>query len=51
MKNILLQDAKSMRNFIVHEYGGIDDFKVFHAITEELEKDVKKFIDEIKKLN
>ncbi len=42
-----LQDAKSMRNFISHEYGEIDDVLVFEAISEELEDDVRKFIKEI----
>ncbi|MAH47984.1 hypothetical protein CMI37_19335 [Candidatus Pacearchaeota archaeon] len=39
-----LQDAKSMRNIIAHEYGEIDDEKVFHAVTEELIPDTKKFL-------
>ena len=42
-----LQDAKSMRNFISHEYGKIDDEIVFEAISNELEDDVRKFIKEI----
>lgn len=39
-----LKEMKSMRNFIVHEYGEIDDEKVYNAITEELEKDVGDFV-------
>lgn len=39
-----LNDAKSMRNFIAHQYGGIDDEKVFIAIKEELLKDTEEFI-------
>jgi len=42
-----LKKAKGMRNVIVHEYGTIDDEKVFHAIYEELEKDIKEFIKSI----
>jgi len=45
-----LKEAKGMRNIIAHEYGTVDDEIVFHSITEELEKDVKEFIGEIKKL-
>lgn len=44
------RDAKGMRNIIAHEYGSIDDEIVFHSITEELEKDVKEFINMTKKL-
>jgi len=43
-----LKDAKGMRNIIAHEYGKIDDEIVFHAITEELEKDITDFINHIK---
>lgn len=43
-----LKDAKSMRNFIVHEYGEVDDSIVFNSIHEELEKDVNEFITRIK---
>ena len=39
--------AKGMRNIIAHEYGEIDDEKVFHAVTEELIPDVNKFLEEI----
>lgn len=44
-----LEDAKGMRNIIAHQYGKIDDKIVFHALTEELEKDAKEFIKVIKK--
>ncbi len=43
-----LKDAKGMRNIITHDYGSIDNELVFHAITEELEKDTKEFIKKIK---
>ena len=45
-----LKDAKGMRNIISHQYGKIDDEIVFEAITEELEKDVRKFVEIIEKL-
>lgn len=45
-----LKDAKGMRNIISHQYGKIDDEIVFEAITEELEKDIKKFVEIIEKL-
>jgi len=44
------REAKGMRNVIVHQYGEIDDEKVFHAIFEELEKDIKEFLDNIKEV-
>lgn len=44
-----LKEAKGMRNIIAHEYGKIDDEIVFHSITDELEKDVKELIKDIKK--
>jgi len=43
-----LRNAKGMRNIIIHEYGEIDDEKVFNSIKEELEKDVDNFLDNIK---
>lgn len=43
-----LKEAKGMRNLIAHKYGFIDDEIVFESITEQLEKDVKEFIKEIK---
>ena len=44
-----LKDAKGMRNIIAHEYGDeIDDKKVFNAINEELEKDIREFLNSIK---
>ena len=45
-----LKDAKGMRNFIAHQYGQIDDSLVYAAITEELEEDVKKFLEIAEKL-
>jgi len=44
-----LQDAKSMRNFIAHEYGRIDDSIIFEAIETELEQDAKELIKNIRK--
>ena len=45
-----LTDAKSMRNFIIHQYGGIDDEKVFIAIKDELISDTEEFIKCVKRL-
>lgn len=45
-----LKNIKSMRNFLAHKYGAVDDELVFNALTEELEKDVNEFIKEIKKI-
>ena len=39
-----------MRNIIAHEYGKIDDEIVFGAVTEQLGKDVREFIKDIKKI-
>jgi uncharacterized protein YutE (UPF0331/DUF86 family) len=44
-----LKDAKGMRNILSHQYGSVDDGVVFHALTEELEKDVEEFVKKIKK--
>ena len=43
-----LKNAKGMRNIISHQYGKVDDEIVFESITEELDKDVKEFIEKIK---
>ena len=43
-----LKNAKGMRNIISHQYGKIDDEIVFEAITEELGKDIPKFIERVK---
>ena len=42
--HIKLKQAKGMRNIIAHEYGKIDDEKVFHAVSEELIPDVREFL-------
>jgi len=42
-----LSDAKCMRNFIIHQYGGIDDEKIFLSIREELIPDIEEFLEEI----
>ena len=42
-----LKDAKGMRNILAHQYGEINDAIVFGSITEELEKDVKEFLEKI----
>lgn len=43
-----LQDAKSMRNIIAHEYGEVDDEIVFNSLKEELVKDVSAFVKLVK---
>lgn len=44
-----LHDLKGMRDHIAHRYGEIDDGKVFHAISEEIEKDTYEFLEIVKK--
>jgi len=39
-----LGSAKGMRNIIAHEYGKIDDIQVFHAVSEEIQKDTEEFL-------
>jgi len=43
-----LKEAKGMRNILAHEYGTTDDEIVFDSITDELGRDVKEFIQQIK---
>ncbi|MBS3072448.1 DUF86 domain-containing protein [Candidatus Pacearchaeota archaeon] len=43
-----MKEAKGMRNVIAHEYGKIDDEKVFQAVNEELISDVREFLNSIK---
>lgn len=45
-----LKNAKGMRNIISHQYGKINDEIIFEAITEELEKDVRKFVGVVENL-
>jgi len=45
-----LKDAKGMRNFIVHQYGRIDDELVFHTVAWELIPDVREFINKVKSI-
>ncbi len=42
-----LKKAKGMKNIIAHQYGTINDEIVFEAIKEELENDVRTFIEQI----
>ena len=46
---VKLKNAKGMKNLISHQYGKIDDEIIFEAITEELDKDIRKFIKNLKK--
>ena len=43
-----LKNAKGMRNIISHQYGKVDDEIVFEAITEDIDRDVRIFIDKAK---
>lgn len=43
-----LKQAKGMRNILAHQYGTINDEIVFEAITEDLEKDAREFIEKTK---
>ena len=36
-----------MRNVIAHQYGIIDDEKVFNAINDSLDRDTKEFIKSV----
>ena len=45
-----LKNAKGMRNIISHQYGKVDDEIVFQSIREELEKDVKDFLENVKNM-
>lgn len=44
-----LKEAKGMRNILAHEYSKVDDELVFEAITTEIIRDTKKFINQIEK--
>jgi uncharacterized protein YutE (UPF0331/DUF86 family) len=43
-----LIQAKGMRNIIIHEYGEIDDEKIFNSVKEELRNDTEEFLNNIK---
>lgn len=43
-----LKEAKGMRNWIAHEYSRVNDEIVYNSIKNELEGDVKEFIENIK---
>ena len=44
-----LKAAKGMKNIIAHQYGKIDDEKVFNSLKEELINDINQFIEEVNK--
>ena len=44
-----LKKAMGMRNFLVHQYGDINNEIVFEAIQKEIFDDVNDFIDQIEK--
>ena len=44
-----LQEARRMRNIIAHKYGNVNHELIFNAISEELIKDVREFLKNIRK--
>ena len=42
-----LGDAKSMRNWLAHRYGEVNDEFVFHSLKDELLEDVKELLEAI----
>jgi uncharacterized protein YutE (UPF0331/DUF86 family) len=44
-----MQGIKKMRNIISHQYGEVDDSKVFDALSNYFERDVEEFISSIEK--
>jgi len=42
-----LKNAKGMRNYVIHRYEEINDELVYNAISEELGKDVREFIERV----
>jgi len=45
---VQLKKAKGMRNILVHQYESIDGEVVFATIQNDLPRDIKKFLDDIK---
>ncbi|MBI2523225.1 DUF86 domain-containing protein [Candidatus Woesearchaeota archaeon] len=45
-----MKDAKRMKNIISHQYGKVNDEIVFEAINKELEKDIRKFVENVKRI-
>jgi len=43
-----LSDAKSMRNWLAHRYGDVNDRLVFDSLKRELIDDVKKFLEAVR---
>ncbi len=44
-----MKEAKTMRNFIAHQYGKVDDEMVFNSINGELVKDTEELLSAVKK--
>lgn len=42
-----LIDFKGMRNILAHQYGKVDDNKVYFTLSEEIERDVRDYINSI----
>ena len=45
-----LKNAKGMKNIILHQYVKINDDIVFKSISEELEKNVREFINNVENI-
>jgi uncharacterized protein YutE (UPF0331/DUF86 family) len=43
-----LREAKQMRNFISHRYQYVDDLTVYNSIKDELSRDVRDFLEQVK---
>ncbi|MBS3065475.1 DUF86 domain-containing protein [Candidatus Pacearchaeota archaeon] len=43
-----LIDFKGMRNILAHKYGKVDDNKVYLTLSEEIERDVREYINKVK---
>lgn len=43
-----LSDAKSMRNWLAHRYGDVNDRLVFDSLKKELIRDVEKFLEAVR---
>ncbi len=44
-----MRQAKQMKNFISHQYGFVDDERVYETISEELFKDCELFLKQVEK--
>lgn len=42
-----LKLAKGMRNVLAHQYGEIDDSRIFYSIEQDLKRDIEEFLSNI----